>query len=85
MVSALKPPTIPLYTPLKSPVGSEHKTTLAPMIYTSLGVMMREDTLLGQVGGGWAQEIESFLGPLKWHRADRRVPYGAPEMYLHLQ
>jgi hypothetical protein len=22
-------------------------------------------------------EIESFLGPMKWHRADRRVPVGA--------
>jgi hypothetical protein len=29
------------------------------------------------VGGGWAQEIETFLGPVKWHRADRRVPFGA--------
>ncbi len=28
-------------------------------------------------GGGWALEIESFLGPVKWHRADRRVPFGA--------
>ncbi len=26
--------------------------------------------LPGQVGGGWVLEIESFLGPLKWHRAD---------------
>jgi hypothetical protein len=25
-----------------------------------------------------ALEIESFLGPVKWHRADRRVPFGAP-------
>ncbi len=30
-----------------------------------------------QVGGDWALEIESFLGPVKWHRADRRVPFGA--------
>jgi len=29
------------------------------------------------VGGGWALELESFLGPVKWHRADRRVPFGA--------
>jgi hypothetical protein len=32
---------------------------------------------LGQVGGGWALEFESFLGPVKWYRADRRVPFGA--------
>jgi hypothetical protein len=31
----------------------------------------------GQVGGGWALDIESFLGPVKWHQADRRVPFGA--------
>jgi hypothetical protein len=29
------------------------------------------------VGGGWVSEIESFFGPLKWHRADRRVPFVA--------
>ncbi len=34
-------------------------------------------TLRGQVGGGWALEIENFLGPVKWHRANRRVPLGA--------
>jgi hypothetical protein len=28
-------------------------------------------------GGGWALEFENFLGPVKWHRADRRVPFGA--------
>jgi hypothetical protein len=32
------------------------------MIYTAL--------CIGQVGGGWALEIESFLGPVKWHQAD---------------
>ncbi len=32
-------------------------------------VLMRADTLCGEVGegGGLALEIESFLGPLKWH------------------
>jgi hypothetical protein len=45
----------------------------APMIYTAPRVMflMRADTLRGQVGGGWALEIESILGPVKWHRADK--------------
>jgi hypothetical protein len=33
--------------------------------------------LLGQVRGGWALELESFLGPVKWHRADMRVPFEA--------
>ncbi len=35
------------------------------MIYTAPYVMllMRADKLQGQVGGGWALEIETFLGP----------------------
>jgi hypothetical protein len=33
--------------------------------------------LRGQAGGGWALVFESFLRPVKWHRADRRVPFGA--------
>jgi hypothetical protein len=33
-----------------------------------------DDTLRGQAEGGWALEIESFLGAVKWHRADRLVP-----------
>ena len=32
-------------------------------------------TLRGEVGGGWALEFLSFLGPVKWERADRRVPF----------
>jgi hypothetical protein len=48
------------------------------MIYTApyVIVLMRADSLRGQVGGGWAQEIKTFLGPVKWHRAVRRVPFG---------
>jgi hypothetical protein len=33
--------------------------------------LMRADPLRGQLGGGCALEIESFLGPVKWHRADK--------------
>ncbi len=33
--------------------------------------------LRGQVGGVWALEISTFLGPVKWHPAVRRVPFGA--------
>jgi hypothetical protein len=40
----------------------------APMIYVMF--LMRADPLRGQVGGGCALEMETFLGPLKWHRAD---------------
>jgi hypothetical protein len=39
--------------------------------------LMRADPLRKQEGGGWALEIESFLSPGKWHRAERRVPFGA--------
>jgi len=43
-----------------------------PIIYTAHCVMflMRADPLRGQVEGGWAMEIESFLGPVKRHRVD---------------
>jgi hypothetical protein len=49
------------------------------MIYTAPCIMfwMRAHPLLGQVGGGWALEFKSVLGLVKWHRADRRVPFGA--------
>ncbi len=39
--------------------------------------LTRADILRGQVGGSWALEMESFLGPVKWHGADRRVPFMA--------
>ncbi len=45
---------------------------------------MRADTLGRQVGGGWALEIKSFLGPVKWYRADRRVPFGAQKLEITL-
>ncbi len=50
-----------------------------PMIYTAPCVMflMHADPLRRQVAGGWALKIESFLGPVQWHQADRRVPFGA--------
>ncbi len=54
--------------PETSLVGSVHKPTYASMIYTAPGIMfwMRASyPLLGQVGGGWALEIENFLGPVK--------------------
>jgi hypothetical protein len=28
-------------------------------------------------GRGWALEFSNFLGPVKWHRAKRRAPFGA--------
>jgi hypothetical protein len=42
------------------------------MISTAPCVMflMRADTLRGGVGWGLALEIESFVGPWKWHRSD---------------
>jgi hypothetical protein len=45
----------------------------APVIYTAPCIMfwMRAYTLRGEVGGVWALEFASFLGPVKWERADR--------------
>jgi hypothetical protein len=44
------------------------------MIYTASRVMflMRTDPLQGQVGGGLALEIETFLGPVKWHLGTKK-------------
>jgi hypothetical protein len=49
------------------------------MIYAAPHAMflMRADPLRGQVGGVCALEIETFLGPVKRHRAVRRVPFRA--------
>jgi hypothetical protein len=51
------------------------------MIYTAPCIMfwMRAYPLRRQVGGGRALEFKSFLGPVKWHQADRRVPFWAYE------
>ncbi len=54
---------------LKPPLWAlVHKTTYEPIIYTALCIMflMRAYPLLGQVWGGWALELSSFLCP-KWH------------------
>jgi hypothetical protein len=47
------------------------------MIYTAPCFSCKQHPLRGQFGGCWALEIDSFLGPVKWHRADMRVPFGA--------
>jgi hypothetical protein len=62
-----------------------HKTTYAPMIDTAQCVMllMRADTLRGEVVGGLALEISSFVGPCEMARADRRVPLGAQKPPHH--
>ena len=59
--------------------GDDTDKIYASMIYTAPCIMfwIRAYPLRGEVGGGWALEFESFLGPVKWHRADRRVPFGA--------
>ena len=61
------------------PWGEAVLTIYAPMIYTAPCIMfcMRAYPLRGHVGGSWALEFESLLGPVKWHGADRRVPFGA--------
>jgi hypothetical protein len=40
--------------------------------------------LFDKMGGDWALEIESFLGPVKWHRADRQVPFGPKKLEISL-
>ncbi len=52
------------------------------MIYTAQYVMLltRANSRRGQVGGDWALEIDTFLGPVQWHRAVRRVPFGVQKV-----
>jgi hypothetical protein len=51
------------------------------MIYTAPYelLLMRANPLRGQVGGGWALEVDTLLGPVKWHRAVRRACCLEPE------
>jgi hypothetical protein len=61
-------------------------TIYAPMIYMAPCIMfwMRADPLRGKVGRGWALEFESFLGPAKWHRADRQCHVQLKEVDVDL-
>jgi hypothetical protein len=56
------------------------------MVYTALYVMclMRADPLLGQVGGGWALEISTFLGP-KWHSPNGSIQFHRAQKSLDFQ
>ncbi len=58
----------------------------ASMIYTAPCVMllMRVASIMRASGRGlgWALEIETILGPVKWHRADWRVSFGAQKVKI---
>jgi hypothetical protein len=43
----------------------------------------RYRTLRGQVGGGLGPGNRELLGPVKWHRADRRVQFWAQKTLSH--
>jgi hypothetical protein len=68
-VWALKPPSWALV----------HKTTYAPMIYTACLSITRAGGRVLDPGN------REFFGPcemVKWHPADRRVPFGAQRFYI---
>jgi hypothetical protein len=58
------------FTQIYPVVDSSHcrLTIYAPVIYTAQCIMfwIGTYTLRGEVGGGWALEFPSFLGPVKW-------------------
>jgi hypothetical protein len=65
----------------------------APVIYTAQCIMllMRAASITRASGGGGLRgggglslEVETFLGPVKWYRADRRVPFGAQKSPVRL-
>jgi hypothetical protein len=76
----------PSPSPFLSAAGCRIVAIYGPTIYPASCVMflLRANALRGQVGGGWALEIEISLGPLKWHRAFRRVPFEAQKSRLAL-
>ncbi len=79
---ALPPPTV---RALKPPSWAlVHKNTYAPMIYTARCIMfwIHAYPLLGQVGGGWALEILSFLGP---HSPIGSMPFHMTQKTLDFQ
>ncbi len=45
--------------------------------------LMRADTWRGEVVGGLALEISSFVGPCEMARADRRVPSARIKIITH--
>ncbi len=45
-------------------------------------LLMLATPLRGQGGGGWALEVTTFLSPVKWHRAVRRVSFGAQKVAI---
>ncbi len=54
------------------------------MIYTAPYVilLMRTNPSRGQVGGRLGPGNQDFLGPVKWHRAVRRVLFGAQKVEI---
>jgi hypothetical protein len=47
--------------------------------------LMRADPLRGQVGRGLGPGKREFFGAVKWHRAERRVPFRAQKtIIVHL-
>ncbi len=65
--------------PIQHNDGTCLLTIYSPVIYTAPCIMfwMGAYTLRWEVGGGWALEFPSFLSPVKWERANRRVLFGA--------
>ncbi len=56
----------------------------APMIYTVPCVMflMRTESSMRAMGGGWALEIETILGPVKLRRAEGECQLGPKKVEI---
>jgi hypothetical protein len=73
---AQKPiPSPPLQTVYVYTVYFMHRRRILCTLQLSLDFLV--SFVLGGSGPSRANKFESFLGPVKWHRADRRVPFGA--------
>ncbi len=78
------PPTVwALKPPLQASCAYNHLCTSD--LYSPVHNVMDECiSLLGQVGGGWALEISSFLGP-KWHSPIGSMPFHRAQKTLNFQ
>jgi hypothetical protein len=56
----------------------------APMIYTAPCVMLliRAASITRASGRGLGPGNQDFSGPVKWHQADRQVPFGAKKVEI---
>ncbi len=79
-VLALSPVPLPLQRGgLAARLQDYSITPVSSILALCVMLLMRAASITRASGRGWALEIETFLDPVNWHRADRRVPFLGPK------